>query len=1037
MWLLGYEGLTREDIAKRFNSTPEDVATAQSRYRRKYESVPSFIEEREELASLREKIAYDLLRFADGDKEQEDMAVRMLSDRYNEFGNSPGSYQNRSRAGLSSGTALAERSKVEIGDMLQAGGEDWGSVERLDKRNIWIKPLEWSDGTPNTSGRLFSIPRKLEEISVFKKPNRNSSNNLVQRDGTPTNRLNRRTQLPINVSRALSSGARSTYVPPMNDLIKEKIRTRFIDSKIKPKPMTQNLEHSPGGEWLLDGAKIRSLFVDENGKAIPDSQIAKTLNISVKELENITAEGNGVSELDIRKITEAIFLGFTEGKVNREVIRSEELSGLSDRDRGLARELFQVSDIGLEGSEESSRVAKRIGILDYPDVVGSQIWGFGYSPYWIDSTEETTITSIGKTSRDSDRAQDSFRALLEDGEVLRSVYPSPEPFGYEDDLSDVVINTEAAVKAPSANAGELVPQGMVLDRSNFPMSKLLQALGADPDNNLDIAQKILDTGVNISPQVINLWRRDGVPSQYIGHLVDRGVINSAAEVFGPEVGEFDRMSQTGEVYERIKALVEKTGVGLAHNIVGESKASDMNGTISRWKERKQKAKAASPKAPLRLSGKESRISDSRKKEMVDRYNVVAKKKGMPSVTVDEVFGNPSAGLSSGAKRFTNVDKNANRKMTARIDVKYPSLPKAYSKVSDIPTPARLDGAPLSSGRRDELYQTLTKSVIEQMEESIANGTRWSPPWRMGGMTPQNGTTKARYRGINTLMLSIAQQEGGYEKPIWASFDQWKSKGGSVKKGEKGTPIIFYSRVGREVEDRNNPGELKTESRGILRESYVFNLDQVEGIDRSIYDPEDALPEEMRRTDVDDISKALNIDLSHSGDRAYFSPLQDKIVIPPFSEFSSPEGYYGTLLHEIVHWTGHSSRLDRPNMGSPKVESEYAFEELIAELGTAYLMSILDITVEPREDHAQYLAFWVQKLKGEPDGLMRAATAAQKAVDYIIENVPALKEAQDKSDAIANEIRQEAKERADAVKASRPSSKKRSATTRRPTTGKKK
>jgi antirestriction protein ArdC len=1031
MWLLGYEGLTPEDIAKRLNSTPKEVSEAQSRYRRKYESVPSFANEREELASMRERIAYDLLSFADGDKEQEDMAVRMLSDRYNEFGNRPGSYENRSRAGLSSGAALAERSNVEVGDMVQVGGEDWGSVERVDRRNIWIKPLEWNDGTPNTSGRLVSIPRKLEEISVFRKPNRNSSTSLVQRDGTPTNRLSRRTQLPLTVSRGLSSGARSTYVPPMNDLIKEKIRTRFISSKIKSRPMTQNLEHSPGGEWLLDGAKIRSLFVDETGKAIPDSQIAKTLNISVKELESITAEGNGVSELDIRKITEAIFLGLTEGKVNSSVISEQELNRIPEKDRGLAGALFQT------GEENVRRVDNRIGILDYPDVVGTQIWGFGYSPYWIDSTEETTITSIGKTSRDSDRAQDSFRALLEDGEILRSVYPSPEPFGYTDDLSDVVIGAETVTKAPSANAGELVPQGVVLESSNFPLSKLIQALGADPDNRLDVLQKILDTGLVIDKQGFNNWAKRGVPSQYIDHLIDRGVIKSAADAFGPEVGEFDRMSQTGEVYERFKAVVEKNGVGKAYAIAGLTKSADLDGPISRWKERKVKAKAASPTSPIKISGKASRISDSKKKEMVERYNLAAKKKGLPSLTYDEIFGNPSSGLSSGAKRFSNVDGNANRKMTARVDVKYPSLPKAYSNISDIPTPARLDGAPLSSGRRDELYQTLTKSVIQQMEDSIANGTRWSPPWRMGGMTPQNGTTKARYRGINTLMLSIAQQEGGYEKPIWASFDQWKSKGGSVKKGEKGTPIIFYSRVGREVEDRNNPGELKTESRGILRESYVFNLDQVEGIDRSIYDPEDALPEEMRRTDVDDISKALNIDLNHSGDRAYFSPLQDKIVIPPFSEFSSPEGYYGTLLHEIVHWTGHSSRLDRPNMGSPKVESEYAFEELIAELGTAYLMSILDITVEPREDHAQYLAFWVQKLKGEPDGLMRAATSAQKAVDYIIENVPALKEAQDKSDAIANEIRQEAKERADAVKASRPAPRKRSATTRKPTTRKKK
>jgi len=307
------------------------------------------------------------------------------------------------------------------------------------------------------------------------------------------------------------------------------------------------------------------------------------LNISVKELESITAEGNGVSELDIRKITEAIFLGLTEGRVNSSVISEQELSRIPEKDRGLAGALFQ-------SAEESQGVGSRIGILDYPDVVGTQIWGFGYSPYWIDSTEETTITSIGKTSRDSDRAKDSFRALLEDGEILRSVYPSPEPFGYTDDLSDVVIGAETVTKAPSANAGELVTQGVVLESSNFPLSKLIQALGADPDNRLDVLQKILDTGLVIDKQGFNNWAKKGVPSQYIDHLIDRGVIKSAADAFGPEVGEFDRMSQAGEAYERFKAVVEKNRVGKAYAILNFSKSEDLDGIISRWKERKAKAK---------------------------------------------------------------------------------------------------------------------------------------------------------------------------------------------------------------------------------------------------------------------------------------------------------------------------------------------------------------------------------------------------------------------------------------------------------------
>lgn len=121
----------------------------------------------------------------------------------------------------------------------------------------------------------------------------------------------------------------------------------------------------------------------------------------------------------------------------------------------------------------------------------------------------------------------------------------------------------------------------------------------------------------------------------------------------------------------------------------------------------------------------------------------------------------------------------------------------------------------------------------------------------------------------------------------------------------------------------------------------------------------------------------------------------------------------------------------------KSEPDYAFEELIAELGTAYLMSMLDVTVEPREDHAQYLAFWIQKLQNDPDALMRAATLAQKAADYIIENVPALREAQEKADRIADEARAEAKKRAEDAASARPKTGGRSSTTRRPNTRKRK
>jgi antirestriction protein ArdC len=646
-------------------------------------------------------------------------------------------------------------------------------------------------------------------------------------------------------------------------------------------------------------------------------------------------------------------------------------------------------------------------------------------------TEGETITAIGASADQRRRAKESFAAFLEDGEILRTVRPMFEPADFEDDLSDVVITRSAPIQGAVRSEGSLVPQSEVQSPSNFPLSRLLSYLGAEEGNDIDAVQKLVDTGINISPQGFRNWASGGVSSEYVEHLVNRGTIPSAAAVFGPEVGNFDSMLTYGDFYERLLAFADANGIKKSSigKLAGKTSTRDVENQVNSWKKRKAEAKTVTGKT---LSGTKTKISDSEIDSIIKKINDLNKANGKPEITREDVINPKNRGLSSG-KRVVNVTPSEARKQTARMNIKYPNLSKAYNSVSDIPTPERLNGRALSSGRRQEIYDTLTKTVIDQMEKARATGSKWSFPWHKGRMAPRNSSTSSRYRGINHIMLSIAQEEAGYEKPVWGTFKQWQAMGGNVKKGEKGTPIIFWSRV--EYDDKDNPGEKKTKA--ILKESYVFNLDQVEGIDRSKFDEPETLSEDLRRTDIDDIRSALGIDLTHAGDRAYFSPNDDKIVMPPFGEFKTPEGYYGTLLHEITHWTGHRDRLNRDNMHQYKSEPDYAFEELIAELGTAYLMSMLDVTVEPREDHAQYLAFWIQKLQNDPDALMRAATLAQKAADYIIENVPALREAQEKADRIADEARAEAKKRAEDVASARPKTGGRSSTTRRPNTRKRK
>jgi antirestriction protein ArdC len=263
--------------------------------------------------------------------------------------------------------------------------------------------------------------------------------------------------------------------------------------------------------------------------------------------------------------------------------------------------------------------------------------------------------------------------------------------------------------------------------------------------------------------------------------------------------------------------------------------------------------------------------------------------------------------------------------------------------------------------------------------------------------PTNLVSRKKYRGINTLVLWISARAKGYADQTWATYRQWAEAGAQVRKGERATQIVFWDvrpvRGGEQDQPPADPADDK-ESRRIIAKSYsVFNASQVDGWEAP---PAPELPPPNERiAHADNFFAALSIDLRHGGNRAFFSPGGDYIQMPDFRAFTDPLAYYSVLGHETVHWSGGKARLDR-NRHEKYADEAYAFEELIAELGSAFLNADLMLSPAPRPDHAPYIQSWLRVLRNDKRAIFSAAAAAQRAVDYLQQLVQprALKETDD-------------------------------------------
>ena len=289
----------------------------------------------------------------------------------------------------------------------------------------------------------------------------------------------------------------------------------------------------------------------------------------------------------------------------------------------------------------------------------------------------------------------------------------------------------------------------------------------------------------------------------------------------------------------------------------------------------------------------------------------------------------------------------------------------------------------------DLYTEVTNQIITALE---AGTTPWVCPWdrEHGSLMPTNLTTGRRYRGINVLLLNLRQIAGGFPTNRWLTFQQAHMLGAHVRRGESGTRIVFFKLLERDdisAPDGVNVGRFHAAndepSRKViplLRSFTVFNEAQVEGLPAHLTWPPTPQPEGDAHAAAEALLAQSGAVIQHGGSRAFYSPSLDLIQMPPAEFFVSFERYYSTALHELTHWTGHPGRCGRTLANRQHIEA-YAFEELVAEMGSAFLSSHCGL--QGQLHHASYIASWLQALRNDKRLVFGAASLAQKAVDFLV------------------------------------------------------
>ncbi|HUX20122.1 MAG TPA: zincin-like metallopeptidase domain-containing protein [Spirochaetia bacterium] len=287
-----------------------------------------------------------------------------------------------------------------------------------------------------------------------------------------------------------------------------------------------------------------------------------------------------------------------------------------------------------------------------------------------------------------------------------------------------------------------------------------------------------------------------------------------------------------------------------------------------------------------------------------------------------------------------------------------------------------------SFKKSDLYERVTAEIIRAIEAGMEE---YKMPWHQAASSgfPRNASTGNHYRGVNTVALWATSQIRGYGLPYWATFLQWEKLGARIRRGEKASVVVFYKREEAPKDDEDR--ESARGARVVLKASFVFNVEQVDGWSS----PEPITYEDRteKLQGVDGFIESLGADILYGGEGASYNMTLDRIRMPERCYFigtdtSTPtEAFYSVLLHELVHWTGHPLRLHRDLSGRFGT-SAYAVEELVAELGAAFLCADLGISLYPRGDHAAYVYSWLRVLREQKSAIFTAASSSTAVCRFL-------------------------------------------------------
>jgi len=285
--------------------------------------------------------------------------------------------------------------------------------------------------------------------------------------------------------------------------------------------------------------------------------------------------------------------------------------------------------------------------------------------------------------------------------------------------------------------------------------------------------------------------------------------------------------------------------------------------------------------------------------------------------------------------------------------------------------------------KQDVYTRITNKIIAALEQGLRP---WTKPWNTehaaGKITRPLRHNSQPYSGINILMLWVSAMEQGFAAPIWMTFKQALELNAHVRKGERGSLVVYANSITRAEHDDATGEDVEREI-PFLKGYTVFNVEQIDELPEIYY-----AKAENKLTPVERIGRAeeffshVPVTLKHGGNRAYYAQEFDYVQMPIIEAFRDAESYYATLGHEFIHSTKHPSRLARDFGRKSWGDEGYACEELVAEMGSAFLCADLELTPEVRDDHAGYIASWLEVLKNDKRCVVQAASYAQKAVNYL-------------------------------------------------------